>query len=342
MGKKILAINLEKILIRITVLICLGVATKVNSQTYLEYNIATGITSQIPFSYISSSNSDNTNSNSGILFGNNSSDTNRSFYPLDLVNDPNAFPWRIVVKIGGVTGILIDPYHILTAGHIIDFSPSFTYNIVSPGYALGDSPYGICRAELLYRLSDYLPGTPTDIGIIKLDRPIGALTGWSGYGYNNTDTYFQTNIFFNPSYPSSGLYDGEMLYNWKGAFDIVLPDYIYSFRQGISGMSGSPMFTKVGASNVSYGILISTGIRFNRLTPKKFDGINKIIEKNTPSEFDMIPLLTDVYPKILKKGNQLDSLNFVVLNYSAVSVNNANITANIYISQDSKITTDDS
>ncbi len=168
------------------------------------------------------------------------------------------------------------------------------------------------------------------------------MTGWCGYGYNNTDNYFQTNIFFNPSYPGSGLYDGELLYNWKGVFDAVLPDYIYSFRQGISGMSGSPMFTKVGLSNVSYGILISSGIRFNRITPNKFDGINKIIEKNTPSEFDMIPLFTDVYPKILKKGNQLDSLNFVILNYSSASVSNANITANIYVSRDSIITTDDS
>ncbi len=342
METKTLKINIEKIIVWITILVSLGFISKLNSQTYLEYNIATGTTTQIPFSYISSNNSANTNSNSGVLFGNNSFDTSRSFFPLDIVNDPNAFPWRIVVKIGGVTGLLIDPYHILTAGHIIDFSPNFTYNIISPAYGLGDSPYGICRAELLYKLSNYSSGSSTDIGIIKLDRPIGALTGWCGYGYNNTNSYFQTNIFNNPSYPGAGLFDGELLYNWKGTFDAVLTDYIYSFRQGISGMSGSPVIGNTGNDKVSYGILTTSGIKFNRITSQKYDGINKIVEKNTPSVLHLVPLYTKVYPEILKSGSTFDSLSFVVLNYSSVTINNENITANIYLSADSIITVSDS
>jgi hypothetical protein len=342
MGTKNLHANFDKTIIWIIILLSFGFVSKLDSQTYLEYNIATGITSQIQFSYISSSNSANTNSNSGILLGNTSSDTSRSFFPLDIVNDPNAFPWRIVVKIGTATGILIDPYHILTAGHVLDFSPYFSNVIISPGYALGDSPYGICRSELLYLLSDFSPGSASDIAIIKLDRPIGALTGWSGYGYNNTDTYFQTNIFFNPSYPGSGIYDGELVYNWKGSLNAVLPDFLYSFRQGISGMSGSPVFGNTGNDKVTYGILTTSGVKFTRITPNKYDGINKIIDKNTPTSLHMVPLYTKIYPEILKSGSTIDSLSFNVLNYSSVTINDENITANIYLSADSIITASDS
>jgi hypothetical protein len=338
-------INTVNIIVWLFIALNLCFVSKLNSQTYLEYNYLNGSTTSILFSVISTGSSANTSGNQGVLVSNTGSDTGSSFFPLNIVNDPSSYPWRIVVQIGGgVTGVLIDPYHILTAGHVVDFSPYFVNNTsIVPAYALSDSPFGYCKPELLYKLSDFLMGSSTDIAIIKLDRPIGALVGWAGYGYNNDNNFFLTNNqFLNPSYPSAGLFDASLLYNWKGIFDFALTDYIYSFRQGISGMSGSPAYTKVGTSNVTYGILLTSGIKFNRITPQKFDGINKIIQRNTPSEFDMIPLYTEVFPKILKKGNQPDSINFTVLNYSSASVSNANITAGIYISQDSIITTSDS
>lgn len=335
----------EIVVICAMILLISGSISKLNSQTYLEYNYLTGTTTPIPFTNVSTGNSANSNGNKGILNANTGSDTGRSFFPLDLVNDPNSYPWRIVVQIGGgVTGILIDPYHILTAGHVVDFSAYFVNNTsIVPAYALGDSPYGHSMPELLYKLSDYSAGTATDIAIIKLERPIGALTGWAGYGYNNNNNFFRVNNqFLNPSYPSSGVFDGSLMYNWKGVLDTSFAEYLYSYRQGISGMSGSPVYSKVNGSNVTYGILISSGIKFNRITSVKYDGINKIIDRNTPAEFDMIPLYTNVFPKVLKKGNQPDSLSFVVLNYSSTSKSNANITANVYISQDSIITDSDS
>jgi hypothetical protein len=311
------------------------------SQTWLEYQISNGNQTTIPYFLVSSANSAYINGNQGVLSQNFSSDTGRAFFPLDLVNDPNGYPWRIVVKIGGVTGVLIDPYHVLTAGHIIGFNPSFAYNLISPGFGIGDSPYGYARAEKLYLLSDYLSGNPTDYGIIKLDRPIGALTGWSGYGYDNTDNFFTANIFMNPSYPGAGNFDGQKLYNWKGIFDYVYTDFVFSTRQGIAGMSGSPVFTKVNGTNVTYGVLIYSGIKFNRITAPKYDAINKVLDLNTPAAFDMIPMYVETSPKVLTTGSQLDNLSFAVLNYSKASVSNANITAGVYISQDSLITTAD-
>jgi hypothetical protein len=119
----------------IEILLILSSASALYPQSWIEYNIATGIQTTISYSYISTDNSGNTTGNEGALLKNYSSDTSRTFLPNDLVNDPNGYPWRMVVKIGSVTGILIDPYHILTAGHIIEFSPYFAYTVISPAYA---------------------------------------------------------------------------------------------------------------------------------------------------------------------------------------------------------------
>ena len=168
----------------------------VSSQTWRQYHIPSGITTNINLSYTSSGNSGNTKGYSGLLPGNFSSDTSRFFSPNDIINDPSAFPWRTTVKIGGATGILIDPYHVLTAGHIISFSASFGTTKIIPAYSQNDSPYGYAYPVCVYLLSDYSSTGPKDLGIIKLDRPLGAIVGWNGYGYNNLDTFFTSSKIF--------------------------------------------------------------------------------------------------------------------------------------------------
>ena len=332
--------NIAKVRL-ISLILTIFISSEIFPQSWIEYNISTGIQTTIPYTLISSGSSAYSNGNQGILPANYSSDTGRAFFPLDIVNDANAYPWRVTVKIGDATGILIDPYHVLTAGHILDFSPGFINTIITPAYNQGNSPYGFARPEKLYLLSNFVQSSATDLGIIKLDRPLGALTGWCGLGYNNTDSYFTTNLFFNPSYPLSGVYNGELLYNWKGKFDACYADFLYSYRQGVTGMSGSGVYTKVNDNFVSYGILLASGIKINRITASKYDAVNQILNNNTKENFDAIPLLTNVYPKILTSGNQLDSISFIILNYSSENKNNANLSANLYLSDDSVITSSD-
>lgn len=311
------------------------------SQSWLKYYIPTQ--TQTTLNYILSSGGQSAliPGNRGVLNENFSSDTARQFFPLDLINDANASPWRAIVKVGGVSGVLIDPYHVLTAGHIIEFNYGFGTTKISPGYFNADASYGSAYPVCVYIPSDFATGTPTDIGIIELDRPIGALTGWTGYGFNSDDSYFTSNIFFNPSYPAYGLYDGEMLYNWKGKFNFTDADFFYSIRIGIVGMSGSAAFLNVNNQFITYGFLLTSGLKFNRITAAKYDAINAVINSNTPSSFDLIPLFTNISPKIVESGHTLDSLSFVLHNYSSVNYNNANITAKVYISSDSVITSSD-
>lgn len=323
------------------ILVFLNGVTQIYSQTWRQYNLWTGQTTNITFSYTSSATSNYNPGNKGILPENYSNDTIRNFSPSDIINDPNAYPWRTIVKFNDVTGFLIDPYHVLTAGHAIEFNSYFQYVIFMPGYENGNQPFGYAKAEYFYLLTDYSPGTSKDYAVVKLDRPIGALAGWNGYGYNTSNTYFQNNVFFSPSYPSQAPYDGEYLFNWKGNFSSVFSEYFLSSRTGTGGMSGSPVFKITNDGNIVYGILTNMGIKYNRITANKFDAINKIIETNTPVQFDLIPLCTKVTPKQIKSGTAPESLEFVLHNYSSENKSGANITANFYLSSDDNITSSD-
>jgi V8-like Glu-specific endopeptidase len=327
----------------IFVIVFLFVNESVLTQTWRQYHIPSGVITNINFSYTSSGNSANTLGFPGLLPCNFTSDTSRLFFPIDIINDPSAYPWRTTVKIGGATGILIDPYHVLTAGHIISFSPSFGTTKIIPAYAQGDSPYGYSNPVCVYLLSDYSSTGPKDLGIIKLDRPLGAIAGWNGYGYNNSDAFFtSSNIFFNPNYPCTGLYNGEYLYNWKGVFNSAYVEYVISSRTGISGMSGSCAFTKVNGENVVFGLVVATGIKFNRITSQKYDAINAVINYNLPSVPDLVPFYLKSYPSTIKSGSLIDSVSFGILNYSNLTLTNRSITAKLYISSDSIITESDS
>ncbi len=309
--------------------------TIAQTRTWKQFTIATGVTTDVAIQLVSSGPSANTNSNCGVLSLNFSGDTSRKFTPLDIINDPSAYPWRMTVNINGTSGILIDPYHVLTAGHVITFNQSFGNVKVIPAYSGAGNPFQYAYPVKVYLLSDYSICTASDIGIIQLDRPLGSLTGWAGIGYTTDTSFFRSRYFYNPSYPSAAPYDGKIMYNWKGIFDVNYPDYLYSFRTGIAGMSGSPAYTTVNGNYVSYGILVSTGVKFNRITSPKYDAINTILSNNTPETVNLIPLSTSVFPDKIKQGNSPDSLSFILVNYSKQSVSQYQYNAKYFISSDS-------
>lgn len=317
-------------------------ASGLYGQTWKQYYIPTNTTTLLNYTVTSTVSSNNTTGSTGILPINLSADTLRNFDNIDLVNDPNAYPWRMTVKFAGVTGVLIDPYHVLTAGHTVTLNQSFGTTKIYPAYGLADSPYGFAYPECIYLPNNFAVSSATDYAIIKLDRPLGSLTGWVGYGYNNDNNYYLNNkTFFNPSYPSAGSYNGELLYNWKGKMEYVTGEYVYSFRTGIAGMSGSPLYTSINNNLVTYGILTSTGIKYNKININKFDAIKFAVSKDIPSTVDIVPLTVSAYPSTLKAGNKLDSLSFYLTNYSTVNYTNSSVSASLYLSQDSIITDTD-
>lgn len=129
--------------------------------------------------------------------------------------------------------MLIDSKHVLTAGHCVYTFVSERCNSpeascwatsirVIPAYENGDAPFGEANFANLWAWTAWTgdENYDWDIAMIELDRPVGALTGWYGYGYNDNDTFFTGgNTFRSTGYPVESPYDGQRMYTWAGTFD---------------------------------------------------------------------------------------------------------------------------
>jgi V8-like Glu-specific endopeptidase len=193
------------------------------------------------------------------------------------------------------TGAMIGRHHALTAAHVI-------YHVVNPRTgttrgadwvridpgAVGSNyrPFGSAWATQMqiWKLPDY-PHDPTaDIGVIRVQQPLGNQTGWFGFGSASLTSY-RTNIqmIHYPGHDSSG----RQWYSW-GPVGWVSSTYFQypSNRRTAPGSSGGPVFvtwmnsqgrtewTIVGVHVGSYSN--GTG-EAARLTPDRVNRINNYI-----------------------------------------------------------------
>jgi hypothetical protein len=320
------------------------ITTSVSGQYWKEYSFVTGVYTNITYPALPPGpSSDATMGNYGVLPYSMSLDTLRNSYPLDFVNDASSVPWRMTVMWeNGCSAVLIDPYHILFPGHLLPQGwQGYRTRKVYPACDQGNFPYDYAQLEASYMASNWAQCTGTDYEIVKLDRPIGALIGWYGFGYNE-DNFFVNNKFWSLTYPMASPYPGNVMYSSKHKMDYALTDFLYSFRSAINGMSGGNLFNFISnGTPVTYGILACSGIKYIRITLAKYYYIKQILDYNTPSSFDLIPLYTNIYPNYIQSGYDADSLTFYIHNYSSQNYTSGVASANIYISTDSIITGSD-
>jgi V8-like Glu-specific endopeptidase len=277
-----------------------------------------------------------------------------NFTDLTRIDNPEDYPWSVNCKLFIETllgtyvcsGVLIDPLHVLTAGHCVyseDFGGWPIGITVVPGYEDGSRPYGDTSLINLHAPLDWINygDFDHDMGIITLDRPIGAITGWHGYSYNNDDSFFLNNTFNNPGYPAAPPYDGEFMYYWFGNYDYILnPFQVGFFQQAYGGQSGSGSYYFDGISGRWVYAVLSNGndIMTNhvRITPVKFSNISDIIANNTPSTFDLIPLRVRPSDLIISAGEQFASMEYLVHNYSYASWSGT-VNVNVYLSDNINI-----
>ncbi|NLE39587.1 MAG: trypsin-like serine protease, partial [Pirellulaceae bacterium] len=286
-------------------------------------------------------------------------DIELSFSSLSLVDDPDIFPWRVNVKLfmnfsGSnyvASGVLIDPMHVLTAGHCVydsDEGGWATSITVVPAYENGAKPYGEAKSVGLHSWTGWTQSRDYDhdIAVIDLDRPIGALTSWYGYGYNSSSFFYTGNTFHNAGYPAASPYNGRYMYYQYGDFDYFIPftNRVGIWREAFGGQSGSGAYHSSDGSRTVYAVLSNgndSATNFIRLTDSKFYDIrDDFIADDTPSTFDLIPLNVKASPGTINSGAAPSSMSYVVHNYSSAAWSGT-VNVDVYLSTNNTITTAD-
>lgn len=258
-----------------------------------------------------------------------------------LVGSYTAFPWRVNVKvfltgIGSCSGTLIDPQHVLIAGHCVHTGGRngkwATGATIIPAYngdkpaGAGREPYGTARAVQLHSWTGWTVNRDSrhDLAVIDLDRPIGALTGWFGYGYNTNCSFFTTPTWHNASYPGEDK-GGRRMYYKFGDFDACPSVYEAHYNgKARKGESGSGHYKIINGNRIVEAVMshrhggngVPSGA--TRWTKTKFDHIGGFLKADRPTSCDRIPMDTRGSSSVIA-GNRLTSFSWLAHNYSRVS-----------------------
>ena len=294
-----------------------------------------------------------------------------NFTDLSRVLNPSGYPWRVncklffkqwdpntqTVKPYVGSGILIDSMHVLTAGHCVhagDGEHWSTDMVVVPGYENGSRPYGDARGVHFFSWVGWTQrgNFDDDIGIIRLDRPIGALTGWYGYTFSNNPLFYTETVFNNASYPAGEPFDGKYMYFSHGNFDFVeygdsegrwTGNEVGFYRTSYGGQSGSGVYILFGSHRYVIAV-ISNGLpgftKCPRINATIFQDIEHYTSVNTPSEPDLLALNVQSSQKSVVAGGQLSSLSYRVHNYSSVSWSGT-VNVSVYLSTNANISSFD-
>ncbi len=291
--------------------------------------------------------------------------TQRGFGTMTEVGNDATFPWRMNVKLvmrfvdsGGTdqffvcSGTMADWETVLTAGHCIyAFSPNgITINDwaeevwVYPGWN-GNGALAQGRDDRIQHFgvgwgNQYRAFTgwtvdgnwDWDMGLIRIRRAVGALTGWFGWRVDDDCSVIQSRTYHLASYPAegcgtTGLHNGRDMYYWTGDYDgcsanvqqLELDTTAGCFTAQWGGMSGGGSYAIAdsGARHVHAVVSNSNNATFanhTRMWAGFRDAMQDFEETSRGSVFDLQVLRARYIGNTVQAGGTIEGDDYVLVN----------------------------
>ncbi|KPL07929.1 hypothetical protein AMJ85_09185, partial [candidate division BRC1 bacterium SM23_51] len=186
------------------------------------------------------------------------------------VSPTEGYPWRVIGKIflrfpnqsqWGASSALIDPFHVLTAGHAVysaDEGGWVTEMEFIPGLDGYYAPFSSAWDVEVRAPSGWVDQQDPDYdwGLVTLDRNIGNIIGWLGYAYEAVG-YYPGKVLNLAGYPGDRD-EGLGLYWAANVATRATDNVLYHVIDTSTGQSGSPIWRYIEDTDQSHIMAVHT------------------------------------------------------------------------------------
>jgi V8-like Glu-specific endopeptidase len=313
----------------------------------------------------------------------------KGFGQMQQITNTQDFPWRMNVKLvmhfidqsGNdqwfvCSGSMADAETVLTAGHCVYARSPNGINIFDWAedvyvYAGWDgtgnqfdhpddvvNPYGRAVAVQFLTSNAWIDDGDFDydMGLIRVTRGVGMMTGWFGWAWGYDCDTIQGRTYNNSSYPAEncggGLHTGRDMYYWNGDIDRCPGNQLEIDTPGNcldsfwGGMSGSAAYyfndndDRLAHAVVSNSDLDDSSGRFAKMTENFKDAMLDFENDSRGDSFDLQALRTRVAPDIVTAGDTLTDRSHLAINPTN-GEKNATFDFGVYLSDNNNISETD-